>query len=87
MNKRKTRLFTLIRRLESKELQEVKKDLEGLEKTVFDLKCAFETQKLDLFNSPEENINIFNLNPYVKAMPQKISLEHQMFEIKKHLKL
>ena len=34
MNKRKTRLFTLIRRLESKELQEVKKDIEGLEKTV-----------------------------------------------------
>ena len=83
MNKRKTRLFTLIRRLESKELQEVKKDIEGLEKTVFDLICAFETQKLHLFNSPEQNINIFNVNPYVKAMPQKISLEHRIKALEK----
>ena len=87
MNKRKIRIFTLVRRLESKELQEVKHHLDELSKYIIDLRNDFETQKLDLFNSPEENIRVFNENPHVRALPQKISLEHQLVEIKKHLKL
>lgn len=87
MKKRKIRIYKLIRRLESKELQGVKHHLDELSKYVIDLKCSFETQKLDLFGSTEGNIKVFNENPHVRALPQKVSLEHQIVEIKKRIKL
>ena len=81
--KRQTRIYKLIRRLESKELQEVKKELNDLQLELIEFKVEFNNQKMELFGSPEKNIEMFNKNPYISKMPQKISLEHRIKTLEK----
>lgn len=71
MNKRKTRLERVRKRLLLQEIEE-------LEKFCIDLKRDFENQRMELFGTPEENILMFNKNSWINKMPQRTSLEHRI---------
>lgn len=75
MNKRKTRIERVRKRLLLTEIEE-------LEKFCIDLKRDFENQRMELFGTPEENIQVFNKNSWVNKMPQKISLQHEITLLK-----
>ena len=80
---RKIRIYKLIRRLESDELRQVKKELNDLQLELIEFKVEFNNQKMELFGSPENNIEMFNTNAYISKMPQKISLEHRIKTLEK----
>lgn len=71
MNKRKTRLERVRKRLLLTEIEE-------LEKFCIDLKRDFENQRMELFGTPEENILMFNKNSWINKMPQRVSLDHRI---------
>lgn len=71
MNKRKTRIERVRKRLLLTEIEE-------LEKFCIRLKRDFENRDMKLFGTTAENIEKFNKNSWIDEMPQHVSLERRI---------